>query len=120
MPSLAAVRGFENPPARSLILIPVFPWAEAQFPHRCVNDPGIRRINLHIGSADVLAFRKHLLPILPAVGRKIDSPLFIRTIGMSQHRGENAVRIMRIDSKSGYSLAVAEPGKMRPRLARIA
>jgi hypothetical protein len=56
-------RWTKSPPAPP-VLIPVFPRAEAQFPHRCINDLRIRD-HFHIGPADVLTFERTFCQFCP-------------------------------------------------------
>src|SRR5580704_3844580 len=118
MPSLASVCRCEKSSTCPVVLISVLPRTETQLPKRRINNIWVRRVDLHVRAADVLAFRKHLLPILPAIGGKINPALFIRSIGMPKRRGENSVRIARVDSKSWNALTIAK-AKMRPRLSRV-
>src|SRR5580692_6198244 len=118
MPSLASICRFEKSSTCPVVLISVLPRAQPQLPKRRINNIWVRRIDLHVRAADVFAFRKHLLPILPAVGGKINPALFIRSIGMPERRGENSIRVARVDSKSGNALTIAK-AKMGPGLARV-
>src|SRR5271165_1481701 len=97
MPGFAAVGGFEEPATWSVILICVLPGSEAQLPKPGVDHIRICLVDLHVRTADVFTIRKNLLPVLAAVGGKINPALLVWTVGMAERGGENAIRIAWID-----------------------
>ena len=115
MPGFAAVRGFEHAAARAAVLIAVFPWAKPHFPQRSVDNVGIQRIDLHVGSADVRVFSQNFLPVLPAIGREKDSPLLVGTVRMAERRSEYPIGVARIDRQCRNALRVVQ-AQVRPSL----
>src|SRR5262249_21714005 len=67
-PGPAAVGGLEESAAGAVVLIAVLPWSEAHLPKTRVYHIGIRRIDFHVGAADVFVLVERFLPGLPAVG----------------------------------------------------
>ena len=58
------------------------------------------------------------LPGLAAVGGTEKAALFVRTVGMAEHGGENSIGIARIDGQRGDLLAVAQ-AEMSPGLSGV-
>ena len=117
-PGLSPIGRFEKAPARAAVLIAVFPRAETNLPQRCVDHIGTRGIHFDVRAADVRVFRKNFLPILSAVGRQIDAPLFTCSVRVPKGRGKNAVGVPGVNRQGGDALGVAQ-AKVRPGLARV-
>ena len=117
LPGRAAVGGLEDAAAGAR---PhgVLPRSLPLFPHRRVDDVGVRRIDVDVVAAGVLVLREHLLERPAAVGRAEDAALLVRTVGMAERRDEQPIRVARIDGDVGNLLRVAQP-EMRPRLAGV-
>ena len=117
MPCVAAIGGLEDASAGS-VPIAVFPRAQPAFPHGCVDDRRVRRIDVYTVAAGVLILVQHLLERQPAVGGTINAAFGIGSVRMSQYGHEEAVGVVRIDADLRNLLAVAE-AQMRPRRSGV-
>ncbi len=96
-PRAAIIGGLEQSAVRAVEVVVILPRPFASFPHRSVNDVGIRGIDIDIRAAGVLILGDHFLPRLPAVNGAIDSALGTRSVRMPEHGSENPIWIARID-----------------------
>ena len=118
MPGLAAVGGLEKCRRACRRSRCHIPRTLAGFPKRRIQDVGIGWIDGDVGSAGILVLVEDFLPVLAAVGGDKDAALFVGTVGMAQHGGEEMVGIARIDGQRGNLLAVAQ-AEVRPGLAGV-
>src|SRR5438270_4228516 len=102
----------------SVELVVVLPWPFASLPHAGVHGVGIGRIDLHVGGPCVLVPGDYFLPALTPVGGTVETAFSTRPVRMSEHRGENTVRVARVDGEPGNLLGIVE-AKMHPGLAGI-
>ena len=77
-------------------------------PQRGEHRFGIGRVDRDVHRAGVLVLVQDLLPRLAAVRRAKQAPLFVRAIRVSEHRGEHAARIARVDEERGNLLTVPQ------------
>src|SRR4029079_13841336 len=97
LPGQAAVGRFENAAARAVRRRIDAPRRTPRVPQHAVNDPGIRRVNANVDSADIVVLEKDLLPRPAAVRGAIDPTVRIWPVDMSEGRDKNDVRISGID-----------------------
>ena len=116
-PGLAAIDRLENATAIA-VEHAVLPRAFARFPQSRVNNLRIARIDLHVARAGVFIAIQNAFEIFPAIERSIKAAFFVRSVGMTGHRDENALCIFWIDSELRDLLTVAQT-EMRPRLSGI-
>src|SRR5271168_1583055 len=107
MPGLAAICRFEEAAVRAFVAVAILPGPKARFPQRGINDVGIRRVDRHIGAPSAWLFVEYFLPGLATVAGAEDAALFIRPVGMAEHRGEEPIRIVRIDGERRNLLTIS-------------
>jgi hypothetical protein len=117
LPRIAAVGRLEDAAARAAPGA-VLPRPLPRFPHRCVHDVRVGRIDVHVLAAGVLVLVEHLLERLAAVGRAENAAFFVRPVRMAQHGHEESIGILRIDFDLRNLLAITEP-QVCPRLAGV-
>src|SRR5579859_317679 len=119
LPIFAAISGLEEATACAVVLVGIFPGAEAEFPKRTVDDIGVGRIDFDVIAADAFVFAENLAPGFAAVGGEVDAALFVRAVGMAGNCGEHAIGIVRIDGERGNALTIAKRGEVRPGFAGV-
>src|SRR5262249_32601548 len=106
-PSAAAVGGFVEPAACSLPFA-VLPGSLPRRPEHAVDGLRIGWIERQRHGPRILILVKHFFPRLTAVGGTEDAALLVRTVRMSEHGHEHAIRILRINKDGRYLLAIAK------------
>src|ERR1035438_1807492 len=118
MPGAAAVGGLEESATGAVELVIIFPRALADFPHRGVNNIGIRGINHNVRATGIFVLGNNSLPGLTAVGGAVDSARFAGPVRMAEDSGKNAIRVARIDGERRDLLSV-DQAEMSPCLPGI-
>src|SRR5262249_60491108 len=86
-PRIAAVCRFEDPTAGTVRCRVDAPRRPARVPQRRENRARIRRIDVQIDGADVVALEQHLLPRRAAVARTVDAAVGVAAVRMAE-RGD--------------------------------
>ena len=117
-PVVAAVGRLEDAAVAAAIVVVVLPRPLAALPEGRVDDLRVGRIDVDVVGAGVLVEEEHLLPALAAVGRAEDAALGIGAVGVSEHRGEDAVGVARVDGERRDLLPLLE-AEVLPGLAAV-
>ena len=117
-PRSAAVGGFEEAAVGAAVAVAVFPWALARFPKCGVEHVRILGIHFDVRAACVLIPVEDFFPGDAAVGGAKDSALFVWAVGMTEHGGEYAIWIARVNGERRNLLAVAQ-AEMHPSFSRV-
>src|SRR5262252_8891593 len=95
--------------SRSAEGVSIFPGRLPRCPKHGVDMLRIGRVEREVDGARVFVLVENLLPRAPAVERAEDSSLRIGSVGMSQNRGEDAIRVFRVDEERRNLPPVREP-----------
>src|SRR6185312_3051373 len=107
LPGVTAVDRLVQP-AHVLVLVLVLPRPEPRLPQPGIDDVRVGGIDSDRRAAGVGIAGQNPLPADAAIERAVDAALGIGTVGVAEHRGEQAVRLLGIHGELGDLLPVAQ------------